>query len=166
MSWLGGYAMWRTIGLALCSLWLVGAASARGGAPAAEKQAAAPTTENQVRSLEQEWVNAEIRHDAVALRRILDEKFIATVGAGRPLDREAFIQAIVSSTATDVSQTLSEATVVADHDTAVVAGTDTVRGVAKGAPFTHAYRYTATYIRRGGRWIALTEHMVRMPEAK
>jgi ketosteroid isomerase-like protein len=144
-------------GLALCSLALLGSASAH---------AAAPTAEEQLRSLEQEWVNAEIRRDAVTLRRILDEKFIATFGAGPPLNRDAFIHAIVSGTDTDVSQTLSDSTILTDGDTAVVAGIDTVRGVANGVPYTHAYRYTATYIRRGGRWIALAEHLARIPEAK
>jgi len=158
--------MTKTIRLGLCSLALVGAAFAHAAALTTEEQAAAPSTEEQIRSLEQEWVNAEIHRDAVTLRRILDEKFIATIGAGSPLDRETFIHAIVSSTATDVSQTLSDSTIVTDRDTAVVAGIDTVRGVANEAPYSHTYRYTATYIRREGRWIALAEHLVRMPDAK
>jgi len=158
--------MARSIGLGLCSLALVGAAFAHAAAPTAQEQAAAPSAEEQIRSLEQEWVDAEIHRDAVALRRILDEKFIATLGAGSPLDREAFIHAVVSSTASDVSQTLSDPTIVVDGDTAVVVGTDTLRGVANGVPYTHSYRYTATYIRRGDRWIALAEHLVRVPEAK
>jgi len=158
--------MTRTIRLGLCSLALVGAAFAQAAGLTTDEQAAAASTEEQIRSLEQEWVNAEIRRDAVTLRRVLDEKFSATIGAGSPLNREAFIHAIVSDTATDVSQTLSDSTIVTDGDTAVVAGIDTLHGVAHGARYTHTYRYTATYIRRGGRWIALAEHLVRMPEAK
>jgi ketosteroid isomerase-like protein len=145
----------RTIGLVLSSA-LAGATSA----------GAAPTAEEQVRALEQKWVDAEIHRDAAALRRILDEKFIATFEAGAPLDRDAFIRAIVSGKSTDVTQALSDSIVRVDGDTAVVAGIDTVRGKAKEVPYVHAYRYTATYIRRGGRWVALAEHMVRVPPAK
>jgi len=145
------------IGWALCGMLLVATASAR---------AAEPTAEDELHALEQEWVDAEIRRDADTLRRILDERFVATFGSGPPLDREAFIRAVVSGTSTDVTQTLSDATVVVDRDTAVVVGTDTVRGIAKGAPFLHVYRYTATYVRRDGRWVALAEHLVRAPEAK
>jgi ketosteroid isomerase-like protein len=154
--------MGRTTALGLCSLALAGAVSLA-AAPPTQEQA---TAEAQVRALEREWVNAEIHKDAAALRRILDEKFVATVGAGRPFNREAFIRAVVSGTDTDVTQTLSDAAVVVDRDTAVVIGTDTVRGVAKGTPYSHAYRYTATYVRRNGRWVALAEHMVRVLEAK
>jgi hypothetical protein len=159
--------MTRTLTLALGSLALIGAAAAHRAAPAAEKPTAArPAIEQELRSLEQAWVNAEVPRDAVALRRILSEKFIATLGAGPPVDREAFIAAIVSGTDTDVSQTLSDSTILTDRDTAVIVGTDTVRGAARGVRYARAYRYTATYIKRGGRWVALAEHLVRMPEAK
>lgn len=154
----------RTSGLALCILALVGAPFAHAGEGTTNEQAAAPTAEEQIRALEQEWVDAEVDRDAATLRRILDEKFIATLGAGAPFNREAFIEAIVSVTATDISHTLSDSTIVTDGDTAVVAAIDTVRGAVNGASFAHAYRYTATYIRRGGRWVALAEHLVRMPE--
>lgn len=156
----------RMIGLALGGLALVGAASIIPCVPMAAEHAAEPGAEQQLRALEQEWVNAEIRRDAVALRRILDEKFIATFGFGAPLERDAFIHAIVSGSATGVRQTLSDSTIVTDGDTGVVAGIDTLHGVAHGEPYTHAYRYTATYVRRGGRWVALAEHLVRMPDAK
>jgi hypothetical protein len=31
---------------------------------------------------------------------------------------------------------------------------------------TNVYRITVTYIRRNGRWLALAEHMVKVPPAK
>lgn len=130
------------------------------------QRSAEPTVADELHALEQAWVDAEVRRDAEALRQILDEKFVATFGSGRPLDREAFIRAVVSGTSTDVSQTLGDATVVVDRETAVVVGTDTVRGVANGTPYLHVYRYTATYVRRDGRWVALAEHLVRAPEPK
>jgi steroid delta-isomerase-like uncharacterized protein len=121
----------------------------------------------QVLDLEQEWVAAEHKHDAVTLRRILDDKFLASFGAGKPDDKEAFIREIVNGDIDPTeSQTLTDRTVIADGDTAVVVGTDTERGTRNGAAYTAVYRYTVTYIRRHGQWVALAEHLVAVPQAK
>ena len=45
-------------------------------------------------------------------------------------------------------------------DTAVVVETDTERKVRDGKPSAAVYRFTVTYIRRGGHWVALAEHGV------
>jgi hypothetical protein len=155
--------MSRRIVIALGGSAVLGVVSA--AAPTAAERTTSAADE-ELRSLEQQWVDAEIRRDPVALRRILDSKFIATFGANPPLDRDAFIHSIVSGKASHVSQTLSDSTVVIDHDTGIVAGVDTVSGEANGAPYSHVYRYTATYVRRGGHWVALAEHMVRVPESR
>jgi hypothetical protein len=85
----------------------------------------------------------------------------------KPYDKEGFIKAIVSDDVDPTeSQTLTDETVVIDDDTAVVVGTDTVRGTDKGAAYTVVYRYTVTYIRRHGQWVALAEHLVEVPNAK
>jgi Domain of unknown function (DUF4440) len=60
----------------------------------------------------------------------------------------------------------ADETVIVDHDTAVVVGTDTVRGKEKGTAYTVVYRYTVTYVRRNGQWLALAEHIVEVPQAK
>ena len=121
----------------------------------------------QVQELEQEWVAAEHNHDAAELRRILDDKFVASVGAEKPYEKEAFIKEIVSGDVDPTeSQTLTDRTVIIDHDIAVVVGTDTQRGTRKGAPYTAVYRYTVTYIRRNGSWVALAEHLVEVLQGK
>jgi len=121
----------------------------------------------EVLDLEKKWVDAELKHDEAALRRILDDKFVASFGAGKPYDKEAFIKGILSGAADPTeSQALTDRIVIIDGDTAVVIGTDTERGTKKGAPYTEVARYTATYIRRNGQWVALAEHMVEAPQAK
>ena len=120
----------------------------------------------QVLDLGREWVDAEVKHDAATLRRILADKFVASFGGGKPYDKEAFIKYILSG---DVdhpaeSQTLTDETVVVDDDTAVVVGTDTVRGTDKGVSYSVIFRYTVTYIRRHEQWIALAEHLVEVPQ--
>jgi steroid delta-isomerase-like uncharacterized protein len=121
----------------------------------------------QVLDLEKEWVAAEHSHDVAALRRILDDKFVASFGAGKPSDKEAFIKGIVSSDVDPTeSQTLTDRTLIIDQDTAIVVGTDTERGTRNGAAYTEVARYTVTYILRNGRWLALAEHLVEVPQGK
>lgn len=65
-----------------------------------------------------------------------------------------------------VSDTLSDQIVIVDGDTAVVVGTDTERSTKKGEAHIAVARYTATYVRRNGRWLALAEHLALVPQAK
>ena len=111
--------------------------------------------------------SAEIKHDANTLRRILDDKFVVSFGAEKPDDKEGFIKQEVSGDVDPTeSQTLTDQTVIIDPDTAVEVGTDTARGTEKGAAYTVVYRYTVTYIRRNGQWLALAEHLVQVPQTK
>src|SRR5215472_977917 len=125
------------------------------------------TAKQQVLDLEKEWVAAEQKHESATLRRILDDKFVASFGAEKPYDKEAFIKGTLSGDVDPTeSQTLTDRTVIIDHDTAVVVGTDTERGTRKGVAYMEVARYTATYIHRNGKWVALAEHLVEAPQGK
>jgi ketosteroid isomerase-like protein len=129
-------------------------------------QAPPPTAaKQQLLDLEKEWAAAEDKNDATVLRRILDERFVASYGA-KTYDKEAFIKLFVGDVDPTASQTLTYEAVIIDGDTAVLVGTDTARGTRDGAAYTAVYKYTATYIRRRGRWLALAEHIVKVPQAK
>ena len=131
-------------------------AEATGSTPSAMADA-----RQQVMNLEKQWAAAEDKHDEATLRRILDDKFVATFGAKKPYDKEAFIREEISGVVDPTaSQTLDE-TVILDGDTAIVIGTDTERGTRNGAAYTAVDRYTVTYVSRNGQWRALAEHIAR-----
>jgi ketosteroid isomerase-like protein len=126
----------------------------------------AEAEEQRVLDVEQEWVKAEMNHDSATLRRVLDDHFVATFGAGQPYDKEGFIKAVTEGEReSPPTQTLSDHTIRVDGDTAVVVGTDTVSGNREGQAYSNVYRYTVTYIRRYGHWVALAEHIVRVQPA-
>jgi hypothetical protein len=130
-------------------------------------QAASPTAaRQQLLDLEKQWAAAEDKNDATVLRRILDERFVATFGAAKTYDKEAFIKLFAGDVDPTASQTLTYEAVIIDGDTAVLVGNDTAGGARDGAAYTTVYKYTATYIRRQGRWLALAEHIVEVPRAK
>jgi ketosteroid isomerase-like protein len=111
--------------------------------------------------LEREWVDAEARHDVVALQSILDDRFVATFGAGKLLDKNAFIKEVTAGAIDPTeSQKLSGQTIVLAGDTAVVVETDTIRRIKNGQPSESVHRFTVTYIKRDGHWVALAEHGV------
>ena len=127
----------------------------------------AAEAEQQVLDVDRAWADAEVKHDTAALRRILDDHFVATFGAGKPYDKEGFIKAVVDDeTDPTASQELTDRMVRVDRDTAVIVETDTVRGTADGKPYSAVYRITTVYIKRGDRWVALAEHLVKAPPPK
>ncbi len=135
--------------------------------PKNSKTLSSADAKQQVLDLGREWAAAEDKHDATTLRRILDDKFVASFNAKKPYDKEGFIKEILSGDVDPTqSQTLTDETVVIDGDTAVVVGTDTLRGTNKGTAYTWVARYTVTYIRRHGEWVALAEHLVDAPQSK
>ena len=109
--------------------------------------------EKQLLALERQWVDAEVKHDAAFLDRILDDRFIVINSQGRTRDKAAFVAALLKSAG--ASQTLSDETVRIFGDTAIILGTDTVQPTDGKAPYS--VRYMTVYAKRKGRWTAVAE---------
>jgi hypothetical protein len=133
--------------------------------PTSSQRAPPSDARQQLLNLEKEWAAAEDKHDATVLGRILDDRFVATFGAAKTYDKEAFIKLFTGDVDATASQSLTYQAVIIDSDTAAVVGTDTAHGTRDGAPYTAVYRYTVTYIRRHGQWRAIAEHIVKAPQA-
>jgi ketosteroid isomerase-like protein len=127
---------------------------------------ASASVEKEVLAVEQAWVEAEQKRDATALKRLIHDRYVVTFGTGKPRNKAEFIKAFVESKSDPAFQTLSDEAVVVDRDTAVVVGTDTLRGTKNGEPYTRVARYISTYLRRDGRWVALAEHLVELPQGR
>jgi ketosteroid isomerase-like protein len=142
-----------------CAITAASAVAADGGAqPSA-------SVEKEVLAVEQAWVEAERKGDTDALKRLIHDRYIVTFNTGKLHNKEEFIKAFAGSKPEQTRQTLSDETVIVDHDTAIVVGTDTLQGTKNGEPYTRVARYTCTYVRRDGHWVALAEHLVDVPHA-
>lgn len=131
---------------------------------AAQAQTSRSPAEQQASQLLRDWVTAENEHDAAALDRILDDQFISTYGGGKPARKKAFIASLTKGKADPKqSQSLTDETVVVDGDTAILVGTNIFHRTDGAKPDGLALRYTITCVRRHGRWVALAEHIVKMP---
>jgi hypothetical protein len=113
--------------------------------------------EQQVLALEDEWIDAEIRHDEATLRRVMDDRYTVNRSDGTTTGKEAEIARLLASNM--ISAALTERTVLVQADTAITFGTVTVKTPADGAGIVaSAARYTLMYTRRGGQWRALAFH--------
>ena len=131
---------------------------------AAQAQTSHSQAKQQVSQLLRDWVTAENEHDAAALDRILDDQFISTYEAGKPTRKAAFIASLTKGNADPKqSQSLTDETIVVDGDTAILVGTDTFHRTDHAEPDGLALRYTITCVRKNGRWVALAEHIVKLP---
>ena len=118
------------------------------------------TDEEAVLRLEQVWVRAEIEKDADTLARILDDRFLATFSSGRTLDKTAFIALITGDDShIMLSCDFTDGRLIVDADTAVIVDTATMRGTRNDAAYKAPARVTSTYIKRGGAWRILAEHL-------
>lgn len=164
----GAHQRWRG---PVMNRWLVGliaaclAASSSFGGETGNPAATSSDDEQQLFKLERDWIAAEINRDPATLRRLLDDRFLATFGAGKSVDKEGFIKVVLGDGADKtLSQDLTEQTVLVVQDTAVIFETDTVRGVDHDKPYTLVLRISTTYIKRHGRWLALAEHIAKERE--
>lgn len=131
---------------------------------AAQAQSSAADAKQQASQLLRDWVTAENEHDAPALDRILDDQFISTYAAGKPTRKAAFIASLTKGKPDPrQTQSIEDETVVVDGDTAILVGTDTFHRTDHAEPDGLALRYTITCVRKNGHWVALAEHIVKLP---
>ena len=138
-----------------------------GSAMAEEGPSRQARVDREIHDIELKWIQAEIDGDAETLRSILLEDFQASNADSAPVDREAFIaRAIKFMASQQVSEELSDRHLVVNGDTAVILENDTLRGTREGEPFLMVMRLTATYVKRDGRWRALTlqSHFLPPPD--
>src|SRR5256712_9376488 len=114
--------------------------------------------------LEDDWARALIRRDATVFRRLLADGFIYTED-DRTVGRDDVLRDIVAGPDTVEAAHNEEMRVHRFGSTAVVTGWLVVRGRGASGPFDRRYRFTDTWLRRGGRWqiVAAHDYPVRTP---
>jgi ketosteroid isomerase-like protein len=105
----------------------------------------------QISTLEDEWIQAVIRRDAMAFNRLLAPDFVYTEN-DRVYTKQELIKEITTGTDT-VRSGANEDLVVRVHSNAAIAtGWLVLRGRGSSGPFERRYRYTDTWVKMGARW--------------
>lgn len=134
--------------------------------PSAAQQ---PTTNDQTTpaaraliALEDGWARGVVRRDTAMFRRLLDPRFVYTEDAS-VMNKEEVIASIRDGDR--VERATNSDMIVHEHgNTAVVTGILRLEGRAKDRPFDKRYRFTDTWLRRGGRWRIIAAQDYLMPK--
>jgi ketosteroid isomerase-like protein len=117
--------------------------------------------ERAVLDLEEAWAKAVVKRDAATFRRLLAPGFVYTED-DRVQNGEQLTRDIVSGTDT-ITDARNESLETRTFDNAmIVTGWLIMRGRSGGKPFERRYRFTDTWLKRGGRWqiIAAQDYLV------
>jgi ketosteroid isomerase-like protein len=145
--------------IVLCS-FLTSAVSVAG---AQQPKGAATRTpdERAVLDLEEAWAKAVVKRDAATFKRLLAPGFVYTeddrVQTGEQLTRD------IISGADTVTQARNEQLETHTFGNAmIVTGWLVMQGRSGGKPFERRYRFTDTWLKRGGQWqiIAAQDYLV------
>ncbi len=130
--------------------------------PRADSAAAPTATERQLFRLEDEWAQAAVRRDAVAIGRLVDRRWVYTDESGR-MNREQGIAAFTTGpdTVTSAGNENMHATVFGT--TAVVTGALWMLGHNAQGEFEHRYRYTDVWLKAGGQWKCIASQDYLLP---
>lgn len=116
-------------------------------------------TEQVLRKLEREWLDAYLNKDVAAMRRILADDFTITYGDGSVRDKAETIRSLSLSKKNPEEYHWTEDSKVRVYgDAAIITGRFLYRRAKDQEP-NGASRYTDTYVRRKGHWQVVASHL-------
>lgn len=101
---------------------------------------------------EREWAEAVVNLDRAGVERVIGDDFSVTDSTGHVWERGPYLDAVVSGVSGLESLKIDDLGVRDYGDVAVVTGRLTYRAGLGRSDLNGAYRFTKTYLRRGGRW--------------
>jgi ketosteroid isomerase-like protein len=104
--------------------------------------------------------------DADQLRSLIADDFLWVRGSGAKGDKVAFITALTSEDLTIEPFEPAEARWFVEGNTALLTGTNTLKGRAGGEPFVDKHRFADHWIWREGRWQLAYIQVTPVPDAK
>jgi ketosteroid isomerase-like protein len=114
--------------------------------------------EQQLKKLEMQWADAEVRKDVAVLDRLLADDFTNTVPEGKVFTKAQFMADFKSGEDVSTSQVLSDMKVRVYGDTAVVTYVEQAKETYKGRDISGTSRWTDTWVKRGGSWQCVASH--------
>jgi ketosteroid isomerase-like protein len=138
--------MRKTIAVAVVCLL----ALSLGVAPAFAKSGG--RAEDQIKKLEQDWAAAMVKDGPAEVDKYEADDIISTDPTGRVTDKTQDKKDLSSGDLKFQSEEVSDLTIHLYGNTAVAAGTATVKGTFKGQDISGTYRYTDVWVKRGGKW--------------
>jgi ketosteroid isomerase-like protein len=122
------------------------------------------SVEDQIKKQEQNWAQATVTEGAAAVDQYEADDIIDTDPSGRVTDKTQDKTDLSSGDLKFQSIELSELNVHVYGDTAVAAGTSTVKGTYKGQDISGKYRFTDVWVKRNGKWHAVASQSTKLQQ--
>ena len=140
--------LFRTVGLAVCLLCPLLSAFGQNFAPAS-------STEQEIKTLEEERNRALLHGDAAALERMTSDDYTFITLRGELRTESEIVKGFQSGLFKYDSRTISDLNVRVYGDTAIVTGRSTQKGSERGKDYSGDYRFTRVYVKQNGRWLSV-----------
>ncbi len=120
-------------------------------------QTASPD-EAKILALEKMWNQAQMQHDAGALKALIGDRFVNTEWDGELSTREQFLATIADPKFDPAAMSISDVKIDFYGDTAIVIGIYHTKGRNNGKPFEHTGRFTDTWVKDKSAWKCVASH--------
>jgi len=123
-----------------------------------------PSDNAEVRAFAQAFDDAQLHGDRAALERMIAPDFLLVHGSGRVGDKKDFIDGFTDPNAhLDPFEIKDRLFIRPSADTAIVGGDAWVSGTDHGKAFKQHFRYSDTFAKRNGRWVAVYAQVTPLP---
>jgi ketosteroid isomerase-like protein len=112
--------------------------------------------EKELTDLENRWAEATVKADVAFFDTLYADEYLAIDPEGATFTKAQDIANVKSGNFKMASYKLDEMKVRVHGDVAVVTGRNTVKATYMGKDISGSYRFTDTFVKRGGRWQVLT----------
>jgi ketosteroid isomerase-like protein len=119
-----------------------------------------------LKELESRWEGSLLNHDTSAIEKMVAEDFVGTSSSGKQGDKATLLAEAKRDTNIYSSAVSSDMTVrIFAPNVAVVTGIAKETGKTKaGKAFSHTYRFTDTWVERGGQWQCVAAQAMALPK--
>ncbi len=117
----------------------------------------------QLKEIENKWMNAEMHGDAAYLDTILAPDFTYTGPGAAVMNRTELLDRVKSGKTKMEAGSVSDMNVRVYGNAAVVTGAYTQKGTEGEKAFDDSGRFTDTFIKKAGKWLAVATHSSLQP---
>lgn len=114
--------------------------------------------------IERDWAKAALAGDAAALDQMLAAGYVFTDSDTNMIGKKQWVDGLKSGDTKYETFRVDDMKVYLYGDAAVVVGKTTIKGVEAGKAIDETSRFTDTFVKQGGRWVAVATHTSRVPK--
>jgi len=114
--------------------------------------------EKELRAMEDQWVQAELKNDTAFFSALLADGWVTTSPEGVLRNKSQFLARLRSGAVKITASRIDDVKVMVYGDAAVVTGRWSGKGTEDGKPFSENLRWTDVYSKIDGRWRCVASH--------